>query len=213
MALSKKHIQYIDSYLKEQGVNFWDIRIELIDHVASKLEENQDIILNRTFLIKEFGTRITLDKLVFDKEKSIRKKYKKLYFKEMIHLIKSPLKVLLIMLFVFSYYYILSEFSVEIFNYTSLVILILPISILMILSFRMFKKKNKSVHIEGAKIFIFSSIIILQFINIRTNSSFNHKLIIYVLVSLNAVWFYIGFKIYIKASKKYTKIFKHLLAI
>ncbi len=76
MKLTKEQIQFIDDYLKEQKVKFWDIRIELIDHIASKLEENPEIKLTRTFLIREFGTSITLDKLVHKKHSQTYKKLK-----------------------------------------------------------------------------------------------------------------------------------------
>ncbi|SHI66432.1 hypothetical protein SAMN04488096_103234 [Mesonia phycicola] len=36
--LTKEEIQFIDTYLKKSGVEFIDVRIEMIDHVASEIE-------------------------------------------------------------------------------------------------------------------------------------------------------------------------------
>ena len=40
MELSKEQIQYIDHRLENEGVKYWDIRIEMLDHVISNVEEN-----------------------------------------------------------------------------------------------------------------------------------------------------------------------------
>ena len=42
MELSKEQIQYIDHRLENEGVKYWDIRIEMIDHVVSDVEKRMD---------------------------------------------------------------------------------------------------------------------------------------------------------------------------
>ena len=37
--LTKEQITYIDDYLKHHKVNYWDIRIELLDHIVTTVEE------------------------------------------------------------------------------------------------------------------------------------------------------------------------------
>ena len=39
MKLSKEQIQYIDEYLNRSGVQFWDVRLELLDHFSTGIEE------------------------------------------------------------------------------------------------------------------------------------------------------------------------------
>lgn len=39
MKLTQEQIQYIDNYLKRSGVTYWDVRAELLDHIASAIEE------------------------------------------------------------------------------------------------------------------------------------------------------------------------------
>ena len=37
--LTPKEIRFIENYLKNSGVNYFDVRLEITDHVASELEE------------------------------------------------------------------------------------------------------------------------------------------------------------------------------
>lgn len=39
MKLTKEEIQYIDNYLIKSKVKYWDVRVELLDHIASAVEE------------------------------------------------------------------------------------------------------------------------------------------------------------------------------
>ncbi len=47
--LTKEQIQYIENYLIKNDVKFWDVRVELLDHIATAVEEKmkQD---NKSFL-------------------------------------------------------------------------------------------------------------------------------------------------------------------
>ena len=39
MKISRENIIYVDNYLKNKGVIFDDLRLELVDHIASEIEE------------------------------------------------------------------------------------------------------------------------------------------------------------------------------
>lgn len=42
MALTKENITFIDTYLENSDVNYIDIRLEMIDHVASEIEQQME---------------------------------------------------------------------------------------------------------------------------------------------------------------------------
>jgi|GEM_PF-2356995 hypothetical protein len=42
MLLDQSQIKYIDDYLKHHKIDYWDIRIELLDHIVSKVEALMD---------------------------------------------------------------------------------------------------------------------------------------------------------------------------
>ncbi len=50
MKLSQEQIQYIDNYLQFIGVKFIDVRIELIDHLATEFETESEYVLLGDFL-------------------------------------------------------------------------------------------------------------------------------------------------------------------
>lgn len=43
MRLSKENIQFIDNYLKNSGVSYFDIRMEMLDHVATAVEQKMTV--------------------------------------------------------------------------------------------------------------------------------------------------------------------------
>ena len=43
MEIAKEQIQYIDDRLENEGIKYWDIRIELLDHVVSDIEKRMKV--------------------------------------------------------------------------------------------------------------------------------------------------------------------------
>ncbi|WP_282030253.1 hypothetical protein [Winogradskyella eximia] len=63
MKLTKEEIQFIDNYLIKNEVKFWDVRLELLDHIVSAVEDkmtNDGISFNEALLEihHKFGNRI-----------------------------------------------------------------------------------------------------------------------------------------------------------
>lgn len=50
MKLSKENIKYIDNYLQFLNVKYIDVRVELIDHLASEFENRSEYVLLEDFL-------------------------------------------------------------------------------------------------------------------------------------------------------------------
>ncbi|PHR73178.1 MAG: hypothetical protein COA67_03150 [Lutibacter sp.] len=220
MNLSKEQIQFIDNYLKGQGIKFWDVRIELVDHIASKLEKSKDLILNRTYLIKEFGTRVTLEKLVDEKQKIINKKYRKLYFKEMINFFKDIKKIAIFGILILLYFFLFKHLSYKSFKITSTVLFIFPVVVYIILALKNHFLKEKSIHLERAHFYVAFSFFILNIffqvlkprgmfdatVNIQTTTFL-------MIVPLNMFFSFCGYMVYKRTYEEYSKIFKQLKSI
>ena len=43
MKLSKEHLQFIDNYLKNSEVIYYDIRMEMLDHISSAIEQKMEL--------------------------------------------------------------------------------------------------------------------------------------------------------------------------
>ena len=126
MSLTKQQVTYIDDYLKHHKVKYWDIRIELLDHIVTKTEVLMDEGLSFDKALEEvhvgFGNSL---KMLFNtgvefsiflngegykdfvqvKTKEINRKYKRLVWKEFKTVFSSaPAVFVLVCCFVFLYY-------------------------------------------------------------------------------------------------------------
>lgn len=210
MNLSKTQIQFIDSYLKEQGVKFWDVRIELIDHIASKLEGNKSLTLSRTFLIKEFGTKITLGNLVDKKQKTINKKYRKLYFKEIVNFFRDVKKIAVFGILLFLYFLLFKHLPYKSFKIISTILFVFPMIVYIIVALKNHYNKEKSIHLERALFYVAFSFLILQMFVRYSNVE---ELTLLILIPLNSFLSYCGYVVYKKTHKEYSKIYKELKSI
>jgi hypothetical protein len=132
MKLTKEEIKFIDDYLIKNEVKFWDVRLELLDHVVSAVEdkiENEGVSFNEALLevhrgfgnqFIEFGvpkrqifekglyqSNIGFKKFTKNKQKEISKKNRKRYwvlFKKTILSIRFLLEYALFILLVFAVY-------------------------------------------------------------------------------------------------------------
>ena len=220
MKLSKDQIKYIDDYLKDNGIKYWDIRLELIDHLASKLEKQDHADLSKTLLIKEFGTTVSLSNIFEEKRKSINKKYRKLFFQGFVDFFKSSKNVLIFSLLFFIYYQIFKIFNTSLFLKITLLLVVIPVIITGVFSIKDGLNKNKSIHLDYTRTFsIFAFLIFNSFYtNIKPEGLFNvtaqtQGIIFLIITPIYLVLSFSGFKIYYKTHKEYTRIYNELQTI
>ncbi|WP_299098130.1 hypothetical protein [uncultured Winogradskyella sp.] len=132
MKLTKQEIQFIDNYLIKNEVKFWDVRIELLDHIVSAVEDkmtNEGISFNEALLDvhRSFGNQfiefgVSKDKIfekglyqsnagfkkfIRNKQKEIGRKNRKRYwviFRETFFLQKFILEYIVFILAIFITY-------------------------------------------------------------------------------------------------------------
>jgi len=215
-SLTKEQTQFIENYLIEQGVKYWDVRIELIDHIATELEENPKLKLTRTFLIREFGTTISLDKLIHEKRKSLNKKYLKLVFNE-VKEIFSNIKELIPLLVVFVLYILgFYELNSSVFKYLVTIIFVTPVLFYYYFFIKKTIQKNNSLNLESAASYIIATFLFFQIflMNITLDEINNWELFyILVLIPFHMLTFYSGTRMYLKIEKKYQLFLNQLNSI
>lgn len=93
MELTKVQIQSINNILEEKGVKFWDVRLEMVDHIAnsieSKLTENDnfnDAVLES---MSSLGYNGSFYNVITAKQKQIQKEFSKKNNKELIGFFKN----------------------------------------------------------------------------------------------------------------------------
>lgn len=97
MSLTKDQLKKIDQYLKRKGIDFWDVRYELLDHIACILEEKiaQDMHFEKAFTaIEKNFSRPILKKQQNSIKKNLNKKIVKTYGRELIKVFVTPLRLL-----------------------------------------------------------------------------------------------------------------------
>ena len=163
MKLSKDQIITIDDYLKENGVKYWDIRLELIDHFASKLEKLDYVDLSKNLFIREFGTYASLEYIQEEKRKSINKKYRKLFFQEVLNFFKSTKNILTFIVLSFFYYQFYKHLNTKVFLKLSVLLAFIPVIIALLFQFYIWIKKNKSIYLATALFyFMFTFLLYLK---------------------------------------------------
>lgn len=95
MELSKEQIQQIDSYIKSCGVEWYDVRVELVDHFANNLEKKLQFSPKLDFKQaitdehKSFGDK-GFNSLLTIKINEVEKKFFKDSFKYLVSFFKIP---------------------------------------------------------------------------------------------------------------------------
>jgi hypothetical protein len=241
MKLSLEQITYIDDYLKHHKVKYWDIRIELLDHIVTTVEEKltKGISFDDAMIEvhKSFGNKMTMfwnsgieygifanglgyKNLIQDKRIEINNKYRKLVNKEIISFFKSFKKVsVLLVLFILEFLISINTSSAT-FKTINIILFHIPILVFIGYSFRKYMMKRKSIHMQ----YSMSSVIILflilqitfQFINpegIFKVSEQTQAIILIIVIPLNFVFIYCGFEVYRKAEKFYLQVYNQLQSL
>jgi len=111
MKLNKEEIAFIDNYLIKNDVKFWDVRMELLDHIILSVEtkiENEGVSFQKALLETHegFGNKLghfkspSFEQMLFysnkgfkkftlQKQKEVSRKYKKQYLQTFISFIVS----------------------------------------------------------------------------------------------------------------------------
>ncbi len=211
MELTKEQVRYIDNRLKNKGITYWDMRLEMLDHVVTSIE-------NKNVEEKEFrqAVELTFTELGWNGNltgvnrrmcKAVNKKSRKMYGKEILGFFKSGKRFLLLLAFLLLENYLGNSLSLESFTELNYQFFFLPM--LVIVYYGLLNLKNKvgrSIHhIQGFFYMILSFLVLnaLMLIIVARNSfSLNTSGMIIAtaaLISLHFIFSYAGIKVYRKA--------------
>lgn len=130
MKLTKQNIQSIDNYLKSNGISYWDIRLEMIDHIACKMEsKNGSFDFESLFkhTVYELGWERDLKGFENRRLKTINKTIRKKYFKTITEFFTNLKSLASIVLFIVTYYFILQNFSSKVFGIVTMILIAVPV--------------------------------------------------------------------------------------
>jgi hypothetical protein len=213
MELTKEQVQYIENRLQKNGIKYWDIKIEILDHIVSDIEKRltvgelyKNALENSFYALGFHGDLTGLNKR---RLLGINKIVRKQYFTKIKSLLTNFLSAVAIFSFIAIYYLFFSLVSVAVFEISSLILLIIPITIGAILHFSEFLKKRKSGYLTYSSFYIFFAFLLLnmfiQFVKpdgIIPVSKEIQLWVWFLITAANSVFSYAGIQVYLKTKRK-----------
>jgi len=219
MELTTKQIQEIDNRLKNNGIKYWDIRIEMLDHLVTDVEnrikkgEELEKAITNSFI--SLGWNGSLKQLNKKGWKNTNNKYRRDYHSGFIGFFKKAINLFILLIFV-SILYITSEYlTFKVFKKLNFILLIVPFIPFSFLGIKqLFKKYGKSVNLDyGTFYFSFAFLMIsfpMQFL--KYTSEINQRVLLILGIPIYFVATYSGYKVYKKAITKVENMRKQLLS-
>ena len=216
MELTKEQLQQIDERLKSGGIKYWDLRLEMIDHIATDLEQNakgDDFKLELNNSLKRIGYFYKLSALNTNGWQNVNKYYRKKYHDNIKHYLKSPLVLLLVALSVVLNYFLFDYLPLKTFklvNFSAYIVVSIPFFILTTKLW--FKKYGKSVHLDYG-IFYFGFALIMVSLPLQFSGYFDvfyQKLLLILVFPLFTLASYSGYQLFKESIQKVEKIKKEL---
>jgi len=146
MKLTKQNIAHIDGHFKKAGIDYWDIRLEMTDHVASKLESmkgSYDFEFAFKRVLEDTGWTGNLKWLERERLLAINKITRKAYFKTSWDVLTHKKSVLPLLAFVLIYFGLYQVLSFKSFAWLSLSLILLPVCFILIHSIVTYFKIKK----------------------------------------------------------------------
>jgi hypothetical protein len=222
--LTKEQIQFIDHRLENEGIKYWDVRIEMLDHVVSdvekRLEKDQEFkkIVNNSFI--SLGWNGSFEDLNKQGWKNANKGHRKIYLQGFIDFFKNYLNLLVLGVFLLGIYFLSEVLLHKTFLKVSYGVFLSPLMLCFYLFFKTRKKKyGKSVHRYYAFFYLMLSFILLNvvmnFMKVGGDFAFPiiyHKPILFFILPLHLILVHAGYGVYKSAIGKVEHMRKQLLS-
>lgn len=152
MKLTTQQIQDIDHHLKKGGIKYWDVRLEMIDHIASDMETIASGSLDFETAFKQSLKRLAWDKDLDEVNtkswKTTNNIYRTKHYKEIWKLIKQPQWFLGFVLLYFGLAWLGNTYPL-IAKPIYFVILFIPVIVYMVLAVKTWRLKlGRSVNMD-----------------------------------------------------------------
>jgi hypothetical protein len=220
MKLTKENIQTIDTYLTKKGISYWDIRLEMTDHIACKMESKKgtydfESLFNHT--VRELGWENDLKGFENRRLKTINKTIRKKYFGIILGYFTRLKSLVLVVLSIFAFYLIVQNVSFKTFKIFSFLLFGIPIIYFTLhYAYTSIKIKKSGYMLYGyfyVVFFMLMSNLFYQwprpggFIEV---SELTRQNIIFFTTIFNVLFICSGIKVYLETYKQYNEVYKRL---
>jgi hypothetical protein len=218
MEITKEEIKYIDKYLEKNGIKYWDLRIEMVDHIVSIMEFNidrDDFEKEFKDSLKNIGWDGKLSQLNRKGWQNVNIKYRREYQKGFVHFFKKFKNVSILATSLFLLYVVSEMISFKAFKNLSFILFISPMVFVLIEFLKsVFKKYGRSVNLDYGFSYLIMSFLILnafpQFFIDQTETV--QKVVWFVVLPVHFAAFYSGYHLYKKTILKVEEMRKQLLS-
>ncbi|OSY88907.1 hypothetical protein WH52_04385 [Tenacibaculum holothuriorum] len=221
MQLTEEQVQYIENRLEKDGVNYWDIRMEMLDHVVTDVEKRIDLgekfkdAVQDSFISlgwKENFNGSCFEKVIAEKLNVYSREYGRSFWKYFKTSIINTSTI------VFSLSYLIVFYSISKYELVFKIVLFSYLAVMIAFLFYYLTKYRvrKSVQLESA---LSKATFSLMFINafIYMPKLFEIDVLNYRLLTTVFFWFitiqsFYGISFFNKEYKKVNNIYKQLIA-
>jgi len=213
--LTKQQILFIENYLIELGVKYWDVRIELIDHIVSEIEDStihdfEQMVVDVT---NKLGYKsYTVKKRLGEKAKELGKEYNKLLINKMKLFFVSKNTIVVAFLFITLFSVLFKELTDAVFVKVGLGVLLVPFMFLVGSSINQYRSIKKSIHLKTVcSVLSFPFLIFSIFFHFARIQDIQ-TILVFILVPILYYFAYCSYLVYKEVSNKHLKIYKELNA-
>ncbi len=217
MELTKAQVTEIEEHLKSNGIKYWDIRIEMLDHIATDIEQQME--LGSSFeeakmeALQKLGGNGSLKDVVFQRLQFINKKVRSQYFRRFANLFTHFSSLFLIVLVTVFLILLYSRIDNEIAENISRAIYYFPSLLAFGFLIGTFLLK-KSAYMQYGSFYIVFSFTILNAVLLVARdgnvSEETYKWLYLAVAIVNALAVYAGVKTYLSVRKEVQKMQKQL---
>ncbi|PCI11797.1 MAG: hypothetical protein COB73_01025 [Flavobacteriaceae bacterium] len=218
MKLTQKQIQFIENYLIEQGVKYWDVRIELIDHIVSEIECKKDLSLDFKKEVINISNNLgynsySVRKRLNEKTKSIRKHYNKLIITNAKRLFTSLKSVILIVFILCIYTSLYVYFSATLFVKLGIAIYLISFILVSMSVTPQLIKRKRSIYLDNACSIIISPFLIFNGFFVLVNNIEAKSIALLFVLPIYLLFTYCCWLVYRETYIKTQRIHKELNSI
>ncbi len=216
MEIQKENIEHIDEHLKKMGIKYWDLRIEMIDHLVSDIEQNltsKDFKTEFSLALKRAKWNGSLSGINTEGWQNVNRKYRNAYQKGFINFFKRIKNIVTLILGLIAFYLISENVSLEVFNKISVVLFVSPFLIVVVEFIKSFYKKyGRSVNLDYGVTDMTMSFLILNAVPVFFDgkTEFTQKTLWFILLPIHYIAFNSGYNLYKKAITKIEEMKKKL---
>lgn len=204
MKISKDDIQFIDDYLKKRGIKYWDVRLEMIDHLVSDIESYKGSADFKT-LFNQSLKNANWDKNLKDVHtqswKSTNTIYRAKHAKEMFVILKNPIYLLCFFVFYLALNWLATSHPNSL-KPIAFTIFFLPITVMLFEAIKsLVKKLGKSVNMQYG-LFYFSFGMIMMNLPLQLLPKEQLSIWLPLILSIYLLMTFAGYRVYRYALKK-----------